>query len=234
MSGQTAKLTLFRDEDILQDLRAQGCPVCNHLEKITMAFFSGLQNRLANDDNEKDQFAGELGFCSLHTWQLNSFSSPMGISSAYPKFLRQLSSMMSRNVEKPEDASQMLSDIIKELESCRVCRLIRDKEYSYLVRFVHFLEDPDGSEAYRRSQGACIRHLQQLLSIAPPGRMARLLLVNAANRFEELASSMENYASKRNAMQRYMLTRDEKYAYLRALKSIAGSRYLYTPFKSGS
>ncbi len=234
MTDRAAELTLSRDEDIMQDIQSQGCPVCNHLERITLSFFSGLQNRLANDDDEKNRFAEELGFCSLHTWQLNSFSSPMGISSAYPKLLRQLSSRMSRNVEKPEDASQMLSDVVKRLECCRVCRLIQDKEYSYLVRLVHFLEDPGGSEAYRRSQGACIRHLQQLLFIAPPGRMTRLLLVNAANRFEEMASSMENYASKRNAMQRYMLTRDEKYAYLRALKSIAGSRYLYTPFKSNS
>jgi len=233
MNRDATKLKQSFEEDILKDLRMNSCPICDHLEKITAVFFAEWQNRLANDEEAKHQYAHELGFCPLHTWQLASFSSPLGISSGFPRLLRRLSSQLSRGTEKAGDATKALSEIVRGVEDCRLCRLISDKEYSYLVKFGHFLEDPEGSRVYGQSQGACLRHLCQLVLIASSGRVTRFLLSHAANRYEEMAIRMENFVSKRNTLQRYMLTRDEKEVYLRALKSIAGSRNVYTPFKPG-
>jgi hypothetical protein len=60
--------------DVAADLRRRGCAVCNHVIRAAHDFFAHWQYALASDEKAQSEFAGELGFCPTHMWQLHEMS----------------------------------------------------------------------------------------------------------------------------------------------------------------
>jgi hypothetical protein len=100
--------------------------------------------------------------------------------------------------------------------------MLREAEATYVARLHDFLCDPMGRDCYRRCHGVCLRHLAQLLANGPHD-LRLFLRRETSKRFRKLAADMHNYAAKREAIRRDLISADEENASLRALIHIVGA-----------
>ena len=211
------KTTIAKESDLAADLRTRGCAVCNHVVKTARNFFAQWQYALASDEKAQSEFAGELGFCPTHMWQLHEMSSPWGESMGFPRLFEHISELLDRAEPWP------IEQIIRKLQTCRVCKMLREAETAYVARLHDFLCDATGREYYSSCQGVCLRHLGQLLAVSPHDLHA-FLRRQTSRRFRKLAADMYHYAAKREAVRRDLISADEEDASLRALIHIVGAK----------
>jgi len=217
------------EKDIMKSLQTGGCPVCNHMEDVIFDFLAKWQSSLARDENAQREYAAELGFCPAHTWQLSTIASSRGLSRGYPKLLEHIAEELAKLNDSSPDISSGIAALLKESESCRICRLLQDTEEMYMRCFAAFLEQADARAAYARSHGVCLRHLSLLVSFLTSQEVVRFLLLETAKNLRDTAEDMRRYVLKHEARERHLISRGEKYAYLRALVNIAGARNVCAP-----
>jgi hypothetical protein len=211
-------------EKIGKDLKTRGCPVCDHLSRTIFDFFCSWLSPFANDEKIQEDFAADLGFCPPHTWHLASFASLQGLSQGYPKLLERLSHELARLAKASTNVPESIKALIKNSATCRVCSLLGDTEAAHIQQLDMFLEQAEGRQKYARSQGVCLKHLGLLITTVSSKEIVQFLLFEKARRFHEIAQNLRNYASKRDALRRDLITQDEGDAYLRALIHIAGAK----------
>ena len=218
-----------KGKDILKDLQYNGCPVCNHMEEVIFEFLAKWQYALTNDEKVQREYATELGFCPAHTWQLSAISSSLGISRGYPQLLEHIAEELAKLNGASPDISNGIAALLKESESCRVCRLLQDTEEMYMRRLAALLEQEDARIAYAHSHGVCLRHLSLLVPFLTSREVVRFVLSEKSKHLKETAGNMQRYALKHEALERDLINRDERYAYLRALVHVAGARTVCAP-----
>lgn len=226
---ENGSVSEIQQAEIHADLKTNGCPVCTHMASQAFDFFAHWQYQLSAKEHAQREFAAELGFCPLHTWQLLSISSPYGVSVGYGKLFEQLAYRLRREKIQilPGNA---VSDLIRDFHNCRVCKILRRVEKEYVRRLTEIIAAPDGSSLYRHSQGACVRHIGMIIDIAPSPEISKLVLLHAAERFEQDTEDMRSYAIKRDALRRGLLNKDEKEAYLRSIIRFVGDRSVSMPW----
>jgi hypothetical protein len=219
------------EAELVKTLRTRGCPVCDHLQTVAFEFFSHWQYALSSDEKAQAEFAAELGVCPLHAWQLETMSSPVGSSIAYPKLAERVGQLLTQATSAP-DCTQAVRQLLRDSHQYRVCRLLREAEKNYTTRLAEFLTTtPQGREAYRRSQGVCLRHLAPLVATVNDDEIIRVLLMHAAHRFEEIAEDMQAFAMKTDALRRALRNLDEEDAYLRMITHLVGSKAVSAPWQ---
>lgn len=216
-------------EKIGKDLQTRGCPVCDRLSRTIFDFFCSWLFPFGSDEKIQEDFAADLGFCPVHTWELASFASLQGLAQGYPKLLERISHELTRLTNASTNLPESVKALVKSSATCRVCLLLRDTEAVYVRQLVIFLEQAEGRQKYAQSQGVCLKHLGLLIATVSSGETVQFLLSEAAKRFDEIAQDLRNYASKRDALRRDLVSQDEGDAYLRALIHIAGAKEVVDP-----
>jgi predicted GTPase len=210
--------------DLARDLQTRSCPVCERLTTAAFGFLSKWQATLYADEQAQRDFAAELGFCPLHTWQLKAISSPVGASVGHARLVEEVSRLLSRAAQDPRTGRFPLQ-IVRNFSTCRVCQLLCQAESAYIQQLAAFVREPDGRQAYARSQGGpCLRHLGLLLAASTGEEIARFLLTEAARRFEEMAEDMQSFGMKTESLRRSLGNRDEEDAHLRAIIHLVGAK----------
>ncbi len=218
--------------DFAGDLNTRGCAVCNRMVDEAAHFFAHRQYALSTQERAQRAHAASLGFCSLHTWQLEAISSPQGLSIGISTLIERLSADLSEIAasggSNPGESVQALA---QGPSRCSVCRLVRDAEETYVKGLAGFVRTGEGRRAYAESQGVCLRHLGMLTAEIRGEEAVRFLLDHSARRFLEISEDMRNYALKRDALRGHMHNQDEKDAYLRALIHTAGAKGVCFPWE---
>jgi len=205
-------------------LHTRGCPICARMAGTAFDFYAHWQHALVVDEAKQDQFAAEMGFCPLHTWQSMALSSPQGASAGYARLAERCARQLSQLAATPETAAAGLAALTSHGERCAACREIRAAEENAVRGLAAFLATPAGLRAYRDSQGVCMRHLALVSKLLGRAELVRQVLQHAAKRFEETAEDMQNYAMKHDGIRRWLQNQDEKDACLRAVMHIVGEK----------
>lgn len=217
--------------DLHRDLSTRGCAVCNRMADAASRFLASWQYALSTQEDAQRAYADSLGFCPLHTWQLEAMASPQGLSVGYPRLMERMAADLSRLAASEHSAlSDAILDQIPKPGQCRVCRLIRETEADYLQELAAFVASPEGHQEYAHSQGVCLRHLGMLLTMVPFRDDTRFLIEHAARRFSEISEDMQNYALKRDALRGHTKNVDEDDAYLRGIIHSVGAKRVCFPW----
>ncbi len=212
-------------DEVENDMKIRGCPVCNRIWKGVFEFFAEWSYALANNENIQRENAESHGLCPFHSWQMVTIASPQGISKGYVQLVRRIADavlQLSKHTE--EKVPEALAALIKGSDDCRICVLMRKTEADYLRQLADFILKRENRLLYSASPGLCLRHLSQLTVLVSDQEIIQFLLKQAAGRFGELAKNMENYSGKLSSRHRYLLNPDEKDAYARAILHIAGGQ----------
>ena len=214
--------------DLTCDLKTRSCPACVHLGKVAFHFFTQFQYDLMHDETAQQNFAETLGFCSLHTWQLEAVSSPVGASIGFAKLAEHVSKILAARAKSPANGRNAVK-LIRDSADCHVCRLLREAERDYLRRLAEYIEQPNGRAAYAGSQGVCLRHLGLWLPFLADDEMVRFVLSEASLHFEQMAEDMQHFSLKTEALRRHLRNQDEEDAYLRAIIHLVGVKGTCAP-----
>lgn len=210
--------------DIVKDMKTRGCPACDHIWENVYDFFSHWVYDLATDENIQNENADELGLCPFHTWQFAAIGSPQGISRGYVKLMKHISNKLLKWSYSPADTQMNIAMLIKDDRECRICTLMRDTEIIYLKQLAKFMSFAENRRLYTKTQGLCLRHLGLLIKEISASEIVQFLLTEASKHFNECAADMENYSLKHTALQRYLLNKNEKDAYVRAVIHAVGGK----------
>lgn len=222
------EFTLTSVDTIMSDLQAKECPVCRHITRQASDFFAHWQYKISSDEEARNEFAAELGFCPVHTWQLFAMSSPQGASAGFARLTEHVAHRLKEYKKFP---GKTIKDLVHDSVNCRVCKMLHGVEEQYLTQLSGLLNKTDGLNQYHHSQGVCLRHLAMLLDITPSEEIREILISHAILRFEEDAEDMRSFALKGDALRRALQNRNEQDAYKRAIVRMVGSRNVFMPWK---
>lgn len=209
------------------NLWTRGCPVCKGMEGHIFDFLAQWQFALSSEGAAQAAFAAGLGFCPLHTWQLVAVSSPQGFSMGYPVLVDHIGAQLAESATS-DDAP--MPAVTAGAVQCRACEEMRAIESKTIAEVAALVEDEQGRQVYVATQGVCLHHLDALLKVLPAADLRRLLLRHAARRMQEWSEEMQNFAMKREAVRRALVSEAEEDAYLRAVLHVAGARNLCAPW----
>lgn len=216
--------------DMTSDLRTRGCPVCRHITKCASDFFSHWQYQIGTEERAQAEFAAELGFCPLHTWQLLAVSSPHGASIGFARLAEQIAHHLRENIVMPA-TGDVVRRLVRDSRNCHVCELLRQVEEEYIRNLATMIGEVSGRSQYHRSQGVCLRHLGLLMDAVSTAGSREFLLSHSAQRFEEDAEDMRSFAMKREALRRALENSNEEDAYRRTVIRMVGGRYVCMPWE---
>ncbi|MEN6412728.1 MAG: dynamin family protein [Veillonellales bacterium] len=127
--------------DLQTDLQIRGCPVCRHIAQLVSQFFAHWQYKLGSDGQSQAEFAAELGFCPLHTWQLLAMSSPHGASVGYVRLAEEIARRLRENITA-DKGGEAVQRLVRNSQNCRVCGMIRQAEKEYIRRLAVMVGEP--------------------------------------------------------------------------------------------
>ncbi len=213
--------------DFENDLNTRGCAVCNHIYRQVNDFLCNWQYKLSSETDAQAYFASQKGFCSLHTWQLLSVSSPHGASVGFTSVAEEIAEIIKAN-------SGMTGNDVRQAllqhRECDVCKLHETSEMNYINELASFLKTGNGTAVYRKSQGVCLAHLSMLLDTVSEEETRKFLLSHAAEFFSDVAEEMRTYSLKFETLRQALKNSDEEDAYKRAVVHIAGDRNIVAPW----
>lgn len=221
-TSRSDRMPIITTPDFSRDLKTRACPCCDHLRDAGFEFFSHYQYDLATYEATQEEFAELLGFCPLHTWQLEAISCPVGASIGFAKLAERVSQLLAAKAKSPLDGHAKVK-LVRDSTECHVCRLLREKEREYLRHLAAFIKTPQGRSAYARSHGVCLRHLGLCLPFLNGAETARFILEEASRRFEQMSEDMQSFSMKTEALRRQLRNSDESDAYLRAITHLVGT-----------
>ncbi len=218
------------EKDFQGDLQESGCPVCTHITNEVSGFFAHWQYQLSMEEEARNGFASELGFCPMHTWQLLAMSSPHGASKGYAKLFEKIAEKLK--VAQHENVpANFVGRMVRNSDNCRVCEFQRRVQKDYIDKLARFINTPDGRNAYQNSEGACLRHLDMLLNSVSSEESRLFLFMHASRGFEMDVEDMRNYVLKRDALRRNLIHSNQESAYRRSVIRFVGNRSVCMPWE---
>jgi len=215
-----------KEIDLEADLQIRGCPVCEHIIDQAFDFFAHWQYQVATNEEAQASFASGVAFCPLHTWQLQSMSSPQGASIGYARLAEEMAHRLKAdNIIKGEQMRQW----IHNSTNCPVCKFLHEAEQRYVLQLLESLKDTESKKQYSRSNGSCLYHLSLMLDSSSE-EVRDFLLHHAIEKFEQDAEDMRSFALKNVALRRFLQNENEKDAYRRTIIRIVGERSFCTPW----
>lgn len=199
------------------------CEICERMHQASAEFLRVYQYQLVTDPKIRQEHAETGGFCSLHTWQYESIASPQGICTGYPPLLRLLSLQIIQKAKTLQTAGHLASQLLLPGQQCPLCRVSENAHQQAVVE----LSSLDQSMwSASRPSALCFPHLRDVaLRMADPASASRLLR-RAAALLQHVSEDMQRYAMKWDGIKRYLISEEERAAYIRALFLIAGKRSL--------
>ena len=128
-----------------------------------------------------------------------------------------------------EHHADAVTPLLPRYESCPACEALRKEQESQTARFLEYITTPDGQKFYRQSLGLCLPHLQAILALQPSEVIAKFLLNEQAEHFNDLADDMRSYTLKRDAIRRGLLNSNEENAWRRAMVQLVGECIAHIP-----
>jgi len=210
----------------LHELRS--CEVCARVLQATFDFLARYQYDLAVNPEVQQRHAEQGGFCPLHTWQYAALASPHGICTGYPALLERLAGRLREIAAVPGRSSlrSAFHTLLPTENSCLLCTVRIKAEEEATAALADRLRD-DSQQALQSSSVLCLPHLQLLAAAVDNADARQRLLDREAIVLDRLAEDMRRFATKHDALRRFLASDEETHAYERALTALAGRRNVH-------
>lgn len=201
------------------------CEVCERIVDASFEFLCQYQYRLSTSPEEQQRHADRGGLCLLHTWQYASLVSPHGICTGYPALLDRLSGWFRHAAEShtPSSLPSAIKALLPKEETCVLCSVHAKAETSAIALIVDRLQK-EPKNALKFLSAICLPHLRPLITSIDDEEMIRKLMVREAIILDRLSEDMRRYATKHDALRRFLASDEERSAGHTAITALAGLR----------
>ncbi len=216
---------------ILQIDRKTGCRICGSVLEAMFRFLSKYQYQLTVNPETQQEHARRGGFCTLHTWQYESISSPYGVCVAYPELAHRLATELKEFADQIVHRGESVENIRRLLptaKTCRVCEVRIEAEKRAVEEVAGAAQGATSGNA--RVPACCLSHLVLVTDLLGEGEPAQRLLESHAYLLERTAEDLQRYALRYDALRRYLTSEEERRASQLALLLLAGHRNVSAPW----
>lgn len=205
-------------------VQPDSCEICRRIQAATFDRLASFQHELASDAEVQRQHAQHGGLCPMHTRQYASLASPHDICVGSAPLIEWFSSELAavaRSVDRLGDHDPTPSCLSVTRDSCPLCMSAAHAEMQAISMLVHDLAT-GGDVAPDRLSFICMPHIARVLPALREEGLAGVLLTRQAAMLERLAEDMRRYATKHDALRRYLASEEERDAAEMALAVLAG------------
>jgi Dynamin family. len=200
------------------------CEICRSIQTATFDRLAGYQHALASDAEVQRQHALDGGLCRTHTRQYASLASPHDVcvgSAALIEWFSSELTALALTVDEFDERDPMPACLSVTRQNCPLCRSAAHAEMQAISALVRYLALGDEVSSSRLSF-ICMPHLARMLPALREEGLARTLLTRQAELLDRLAEDMRRYATKYDALRRYLASEEERDAAETALAVLAG------------
>jgi len=159
-------------------LTRQGCPICRLAEDAVNKFFEALFYEYVNDPHVHKEIIHSGGFCKTHIHHLFNFADNLGASIIF--------SRLARVYEKALQTGTLPDG------KCPACKRFEEASSRYCKALADFMLDKEMREAYKSSDGLCMKHLRDVLLMSKGENKEWLSLIEQ-DKLRKLAEQMEQF-----------------------------------------
>ncbi len=235
------KITVYHD--LIATMAQPGCPVCQLVDRgvrqyVDIFFYENITNV-----QRRAEIRAARGYCSVHGAMLIGHSRMLGtaiiqhdiindtlreINRALPASEPDATRARSRARNPLEDLASApmrnaLLNAVKPRRLCPLCEYERDQEQVFIRTLINELHEEPMREAFRRSAGLCLPHVQtalQMRGLSAGG--LKLAMQIERDILQALKAELDDYLVKSNGSYDYEGMGAEADAPARATKAVSG------------
>lgn len=208
----------------LSNVHPQTCEICRHIQSATFDTLASYQHELASSADVQKQHALRGGLCRTHTRQYASLAPPHDICVGNAALIEWMSSelaTLARAIDQLDEREPPPLCLAVIKEGCPLCLSAAHAEMQAISTLVCEMARLDDVSSERLSM-ICMPHLARALPALREGGAARALLTRQAAMLDRLAEDMRRYATKYDALRRYLASEEERDAAEMAVAALAG------------
>jgi hypothetical protein len=175
-----------------------------------------------NDPLIRKKIRAAMGFCNIHSWQLQKFGDALGMSIIYEDILEILEGKVK---EHPDflDRHFLKPDYYRlSKEMCPVCKHSKEVEKMYFSTFLEYFSEIEFNSHFKSSYGFCLNHLIEILNHCPDKKIVAELKEIEFQKWESLRQELKEFRRKSD----YRFIKEgfgpEGDAWIRAIEKIDG------------
>lgn len=178
--------------DLKVAFREPCCPVCHLRRDSEGRYLFSLLWEYVNDANIRVKLVRSLGFCHQHAWQLQEteqriWGDGLGTGIIYEDLIQRVHAALQNSSNNCHVPSGLLPR-----GRCRVCEIGEGSEQTYITWLLHACENTEFRGQYRDSDGLCLPHLRQALTLDEEGTdTAKLFVIESAIEKMKMLSSLQ-------------------------------------------
>jgi hypothetical protein len=228
--------------DLREALGQPGCALCRLVALTVDRYLGALLWESVNDIALRDSIRRARGFCPEHGRSLRRQGASLGVSIIAHDVLTDVLRVLDADQDQkslpwsPRRVLQALvpgqsplspSETAERLAPeghCLVCAYVEEMERVYLEMFILGLSEQAGLPAkYRVSDGLCLQHFRQAMSMTRDRTIAETLIDVQRTLWQALVNQLGEAIRKNDWRFRDEPQGDEMKAWLRAIEVLAGS-----------
>lgn len=200
--------TTFGFFDLIKAFNKPGCAVCNLLLADVHRLLDSILYEYVTDPQIQAHFRASRGLCEAHGWQLVKLGNALGVAILYDaaldEILRQLSQAPPMNHDAPgllqflfpQNPNAAISSALEPTKPCIACQMQDESEARYLQVFSEHFHDERLQNAYRTSEGLCLRHFSQALRQIRDSERTKQLIALQSDLWTQLKAELAEFIHK--------------------------------------
>jgi Predicted GTPases len=208
----------------LSNVHPQTCEICRHIQSATFDTLASYQHELASSADVQKQHALRGGLCRMHTRQYASLAPPHDVCVGNAALIEWMSSelaTLAQSIDQMDEGASSPLCLSVTKEGCPLCLSAAHAEMQAISTLVCDMARGEEVSSGRLSF-ICMPHLARVLPALREEGAARALLTRHAAMLDRLAEDMRRYATKYDALRRYLASEEERDAAEMAIAMLAG------------
>jgi hypothetical protein len=225
-------------DDLLEQVRAGGCPLCALVERAVHRHLRAYAVEGVNDLQVRARLRASRGYCNRHAYQFwEDIHHQLGVAMIYQdvvinliRDLRAADPTASSPLERlmttlgaPRAQAAADARALQAHARCPACEAETDAERRYVSGLLRCLRDAAFRDAFQRSAGLCLPHFRHTLAQARHDEQITALVQTQMAAWEALHAALGEYIRLQDYRFRDEPRGDEQQAPLRAIQMIAGA-----------
>jgi len=225
--------------DFLEAFKQKSCPICLLIKKSIHKLMDSFLYESVNDYKIREEINKSLGYCSLHSWQLQKFMDGLGLSIIYENLLDVLVGKIKRSTNHKKNNTQYL--LLRELlgdktrksytentkVTCPTCRHQKDIERIYITSFIEYFNNSTFKENFRTSFGLCLPHFIATIKLCDDKTVAEELSKIEVEQLESLKQELIEFQRKNDYRFSDEGFGEERDSWIRAVKKMVGEEGIF-------
>jgi GTP-binding protein EngB required for normal cell division len=222
--GQQATPIRRSASSSLSNVHPEACEICRDIQAATFDTLASFQHELASRADVQRQHALRGGLCRMHTRQYASLAPPHDVcvgNAALIEWMASELATLANSADQLDERAPTPLCLAVTKEGCPLCLSAARAEMQAISTLVRDVARGEGISSERLSF-ICIPHLARALPALREEGAAHALLTRQAAMLDRLAEDMRRYATKYDALRRYLASEEERDAAEMAVAVLAG------------